>query len=125
MKLIDELNYTKTHEWVKWLDENTALIGITDHAQEALGDIVFLNLPEAGDQLTVNTAFGDIESVKAVSEVYAPLSGIVRKVNTALLDHPELINSDAYGSWLLEIGTITAKADFLSAEAYERIAAEE
>jgi len=121
MKLIKELSYTKSHEWVKWIDETTALVGITDHAQEALGDIVFINLPEVGGKITVGTSFGDVESVKAVSEVYAPVSGVVSKINETLLDEPEKVNTDAYGSWFMEVSNITAKDKLLTDIEYAKI----
>lgn len=80
----NDLKYSKSHEWVKFLDDNTALIGLTDYAQDALGDLVFVNLPEAGDDVTAGEAFSDVESVKAVSDVFSPLSGTVAEVNEAL-----------------------------------------
>ena len=121
MKLIKELSYTKSHEWVKWIDETTALVGISDHAQAALGDIVFINLPAVGDVVTVGTSFGDVESVKAVSEVYSPVTGIVSKINETLLDEPEKVNTDAYGSWFMEVNNITAKDKLLTDNEYAKI----
>ncbi|MDD4642077.1 MAG: glycine cleavage system protein GcvH, partial [Erysipelotrichaceae bacterium] len=114
MNLPKELNYTKTHEWVKWLDETTVLVGITDHAQESLGDIVFINLPEIDQQLTKDAAFGDVESVKAVSEVYSPVSGKVTKINEAILDSPEKVNQDPYGSWFMEVSEVNDKTALLT-----------
>ena len=121
MKLIKELSYTKSHEWVKWIDDTTVLVGITDHAQEALGDIVFINLPAVKDKVIVGSSFGDVESVKAVSEVYSPVSGVVSKINEALLDEPEKVNSDAYGSWFMEVSMITAKDKLLTDIEYAKI----
>jgi len=97
------LKYTKEHEWVK-VEGNKATIGITDHAQSALGDVVFVELPEVGDSLEAGKPFGVVESVKAVSDIYAPLSGTVTAINEALLDSPETINNDVYGEgWMIEV----------------------
>ncbi len=125
MNLPKELSYTKTHEWVKWLDETTVLVGITDHAQESLGDIVFINLPEIDQQLTKESAFGDVESVKAVSEVYSPVSGKVTKINEAILDSPEKVNQDPYGSWFMEVSEISDKTALLTSEQYQSVITEE
>lgn len=125
MKINDELFYTKTHEWVKWLDDNTAVIGISDHAQHALGDIVFINLPQVGQSLTVSEPFGDVESVKAVSDVYSPVTGIVSKINESLLDAPEAVNEDAYKSWFIEVTNITNKTELLNSEQYKQSIVEE
>ena len=98
-----ELKYTKEHEWIK-LDGNTAIIGITDYAQGELGDIVFVELPAEGDELTIHTSVGTIEAVKAVSDMFAPISGKVVEVNAALEDDPMVINRDPYGEgWMLKI----------------------
>ena len=87
MELREELKYSKSHEWVKE-DGDQVIIGLTDYAQSELGDLVFVNLPEEGDQVTVGEAFADVESVKAVSDVYSPVSGVVNEINEALLDAP-------------------------------------
>lgn len=113
-----ELKYSKSHEWVKFIDETTALIGLTDYAQDALGDLVFVNLPEAGDDVTAGEAFADVESVKAVSDVFSPVTGTVAEVNEALLDAPEMMNEDPYGAWLIKVENITDKDELLSAEEY-------
>ena len=97
-----DCRYTKEHEWAK-TDGDELLIGITDHAQSQLGDIVFLELPEVGAQLDAEQAFGVVESVKAVSDLFAPLAGEVTAVNDALVDAPEAINEDAYGNWLIKV----------------------
>jgi glycine cleavage system H protein len=98
-----ELQYTKEHEWLR-VDESTGTIGITDHAQNELGDIVYVELPKAGDHLTAKESLGSVESVKAVSDVYSPVSGEVLAVNTKLQDKPELINTDPYGEgWLVRV----------------------
>lgn len=125
MKINDELFYTKTHEWVKWLDDNTAVIGISDHAQHALGDIVFINLPQVGQSLTVSEPFGDVESVKAVSDIYSPVTGVVSKINESLLDSPEAVNEDAYQSWFIEVTNITDKTELLNSEEYKLSIVEE
>jgi glycine cleavage system H protein len=97
-----ELKYTKDHEWVR-LDGDTAEIGVTDYAQQQLGDVVFVELPEAGRALKAGEAFGNIESVKAVSELFAPVGGEVVEVNTALVESPDRINSHPHDSWMLKV----------------------
>ena len=91
-----ELRYARTHEWVK-MEGDTAVVGLSDYAQNELGDLVFVNLPEVGDQVDAGETFGDVESVKAVSDLNSPVTGTVTEVNEELLDAPELINSDPYG----------------------------
>lgn len=125
MEFPEELKYSKSHEWVKFLDETTALIGLTDYAQDALGDLVFVNLPEAGDAVTAGEAFADVESVKAVSDVYAPVSGTVAEVNEELLDAPERMNEDPYGAWLIKVEGISGSDELLDAGAYEALCASE
>lgn len=99
----EELKYSKTHEWVK-VDGEIATIGITDHAQEALGEIVYLDLSEVGRLLAAEEKFGEIESVKAVSELYAPISGEITEVNTSIGDNTEVINTDPFhGGWLIRL----------------------
>lgn len=99
----NELKYTKEHEWAR-VQGNTAVIGVTAHAQESLGDVVYVELPQVGSTITAGKQFGVIESTKAVSELYAPLSGKVTKVNDALSDKPDTVNSDPYGEgWIVEI----------------------
>ena len=98
-----ELLYTKDHEWIR-VDGETGTIGITDHAQKELGDIVFVELPKKGDHLAAHEALGNIESVKAVSEIFSPVSGKVIAVNQKLTDGPELVNSDPHGdAWLIKV----------------------
>lgn len=98
-----DLKYTKDHEWVRQVD-GRIVVGITDHAQKQLGDVVYVELPKAGDTLEATAPFGSVESVKAVSEVYAPLSGKVVKINETLIDSPEQLNDDPYGDgWLIEL----------------------
>ena len=119
------LKYSKTHEWVELFSDGTAKIGLTDFAQQKLGKLVFVNLPLVGDELTVDEAFGDVESVKAVSDVIAPLDGTVLEVNEELLDEPGLINDDPYGAWLVKVKITFSKGELLSAEEYEAFCAEE
>lgn len=98
-----ELLYTKDHEWIR-LDEDIGTIGITDHAQKELGDIVFVELPKRGDQVTAHEAFGTVESVKAVSEIFSPVTGEVSSVNSRINDRPELLNEDPHGeAWLIKV----------------------
>jgi glycine cleavage system H protein len=98
------LRYTNDHEWVRSDDSTTVRVGITDYAQEALGDVVYVSLPEVGASMTKGDAVGEVESTKSVSDIYAPLSGTVSARNERLDEHPELINSDPYGDgWMLEI----------------------
>ena len=102
-----------------------ALIGLTDFAQDALGDIVFVNLPEEGDEFEAGETFADVESVKAVSDVYCPISGTVVEVNEELLDDPALLNQDPYGAWLVKLEGVSGVEDLLDAEAYRAACAEE
>lgn len=118
MELREELLYSKSHEWVK-MEGDTAVIGLTDYAQSELGDLVFVNLPEAEDEITIGEAFADVESVKAVSDVYAPVSGVVSEINEELLDAPESINEAPYDAWFVKVKDITEKEELLSAEEYQ------
>jgi len=102
MIIKDDLKYSKEHEWVK-IAGNKAYIGITDYAQNALGDIVFVELPEVGTEISAGDTFGVVESVKAASDIYCPVSGTITKVNEELVDSPEIINEDPYGAWIIEI----------------------
>ena len=104
----NDLSYSKSHEWIK-MDGDTAIIGISDFAQDALGDVVFVNLPAEGDDVTAAEAFGDVESVKAVSDLICPVTGRVVAINEELLDSPELLNSDPYGAWIIKVEGITDK----------------
>lgn len=115
----NELLFTKSHEWVQFLDETTARVGISEHAAQQLGDLVFVNLPEVGDEVVAGEEFADVESVKAVSSVYSPVTGTIKAVNEELLDHPELINADAMEAWLVEIEDIRDHADLMSEEDYK------
>ena len=120
-----ELLYAKTHEWVKMLDDTTALVGITDFAQDSLGDLVFVNLPMVGDNVNAEEALCDVESVKAVSDVISPVTGVIAEVNEDLLDAPEKLNEDPYGAWIARIEQITDKAELMDAAAYEAFTQEE
>jgi glycine cleavage system H protein len=120
MNYPQELSYTKSHEWVRFTDEKTATMGLTDYAQHSLGDLVFVELPEVGAQAAAGETFANVESVKAVSDVFSPVTGIVAEVNEALLDAPEMINEDPYGAWIARIEDISGTAAFLSAEEYAR-----
>ncbi len=125
MNIPKDLMYTKSHEWVKFSSETVAQVGLTDFAQKALGDIVFVNLPQVGDDLSIGDSFSDVESVKAVSDVYSPLAGTVVAVNTELMDAPELINEAPYETWLIKLSNITDQDDLLTADAYEQLLLEE
>ena len=125
MNTPEHLRYTKSHEWILFADDGTAKVGLTDHAQDALGDLVFVNLPEVGDALTCGEALGDVESVKAVSDVYSPVTGTVKAVNEDLLDAPESINADPYEAWLVEVEGITDQEELLDAAAYQALCAQE
>jgi glycine cleavage system H protein len=121
-----DYKYTKEHEWIK-VDGGTGTIGITDHAQNSLGDIVFVDLPKVGADVTAGKSFGTVESVKAVSELYSPVTGNVTAINEELATAPEKINSDAHGAWMIKV-KIANPAEvnsLLSAEDYEEFAAEE
>lgn len=119
-----DLLYTKSHEWVR-MDGDAAYVGLTDFAQDALGDLVFVNLPEVGDSVEAGEVFADVESVKAVSDVYSPLTGEVEEINEELLDAPEKINEDPYGAWFVKVANISDKEELLSAEEYEKVCEEE
>jgi len=120
-----ELHYTAEHEWVRRSGDDTVRVGITDFAQSALGDVVFVQLPDVGADLTAGESFGEVESTKSVSDLYAPLSGKVSAVNTDLEGSPQLVNSDPYGAgWLLDVqvsdvaAAESAISSLLDAEAY-------
>jgi glycine cleavage system H protein len=127
LNIPDELRFTAEHEWVRDSgDGGPARVGITDFAQDSLGDIVYVQLPEVGAQVTAGDPFGEVESTKSVSEIYAPISGEITAVNQAVVDNPETINSDPYGAgWLVEIrpANADAVAALLDAEAYKQLTA--
>jgi glycine cleavage system H protein len=120
----EELRYARTHEWVRE-EDGLCVIGLTDFAQDALGDIVFVNLPEVGDELKAEQTFADVESVKAVSDVYAPVSGTVTEVNEEVVDNPALINEDPYGAWLVKVENVSGGEDLLDAAGYQEVCKEE
>ena len=120
----DELRYTDKHEWVRTGDGTSVRVGITDYAQDALGDIVFVDLPEAGTAVTAGEALGEVESTKSVSEIYAPLTGTVVGRNDELTGQPELVNTEPYGSgWLVDIepSDDTWQDDLLDADGYREL----
>jgi len=121
-----DFKYTKQHEWIK-ADGNSATVGITNYAQESLGDIVFVETPKVGAELTAGKAFGTVESVKAVSDLYAPASGTVTEVNGDLATAPEKINKDAHSAWIMKIKLKNPSElnSLLSAADYEKFVAEE
>jgi glycine cleavage system H protein len=121
-----DFKYTREHEWIK-ADGDTASIGITDYAQQSLGDIVYVDLPKVGAAITTGKAFGSVESVKAVSDLYAPASGTITEVNTGLATAPEKINQDAHQAWMLKVRLANPSelGSLLSAADYENFIAEE
>ena len=118
MNFPKELLYSESHEWVQKLEGGNARVGLTDFAQHELGDLVFVNLPQVGDSMDIGDSFCDVESVKAVSDVYSPLTGIVAAVNEELLDAPQLINENPYEAWLVEVESIEEFDNLLDADAY-------
>ena len=124
MAVPEELQYTKTHEWVR-REDDVATVGITEHAQDELGDVVFIELPEKGASFGAGDAFGTVESVKAVSDLYAPVAGEVVEVNGALNDSPEKINEEPYGDgWIIRL-RVSEEGDLLSAGDYQKVLEEE
>jgi glycine cleavage system H protein len=127
MEVPKELQYSREHEWVA-VEESIATIGITDYAQEQLGDVVYVELPEVGTQVTKDEAFGVVESVKAVSDIYAPVSGTVTEVNDPLADSPETVNEDPYGdAWMIrvEMSDLGELEDLMTAVQYREFVEEE
>ena len=126
MSYPQDYRYTKEHEWVK-VEGDTGTIGITDHAQEALGDIVFVELPKPGTEISAGKSFGTVESVKAVSELFAPVSGTVSAVNDDLATSPEKVNSNAHASWMIKVKLKNpGEANgLMNAPDYEKFVAEE
>ena len=122
MKILEELMYTKTHEWIK-LDDHKATLGLTDYAQKHLGQIVFVDLPNVGEHVDELGQLAEVESVKAVSEVYSPVSGKIIEINEDLLDNPGLINEDPYENWLatIEMNGPLVTSNLLNAEAYQKL----
>lgn len=117
-----DLKYTKDHEWVKMNEDGTALIGVTDYAQESLGDVTFVELPEVGDTFDAGEAFGVVESVKAASDLYMPVSGEIVEINESLDDEPEQVNSSPYSdAWLIKIKVDGDTGDLMSADDYAKL----
>jgi glycine cleavage system H protein len=114
--------YTESHEWVLFENDTTATVGISDFAQSELGDLVFVNLPQVGDTVTAGERFADVESVKAVSDIYSPVTGTVAAINEALLEAPDKINRDAFGAWLVKVENITARGKLMDADTYKAFA---
>lgn len=125
MNIPSNLKYTKSHEWVQFIDETTVRVGLSDFAQDSLGSLVFVNLPQEGDVLAQGDNIGDVESVKAVSDVFAPIGGTVSAINEELLDAPEKVNEDPYGAWMVELSNIDGQGDFMDDKAYEAFCKEE
>ena len=119
-----DLQYAKSHEWLK-MEDGIATIGISNFAQEALGDVVFITLPAVGDAVRAGESFGDVESVKAVSDLVCPVSGIICEVNESLEDSPEQLNSDPYSTWIIKVQSITETEALLDADAYEAFCEQE
>jgi len=121
MNFPDNLKYSKEHEWVMMVEDSVALIGITEFAQSELGDVVYVELPEVGEKITKDDPFGSVESVKAVSDLFAPVSGTVIEVNDSLPDSPELVNEDSYGDgWMIKVqmSDIEELKDLLAQDEY-------
>ncbi len=121
-KILEGVKYSPTHEWVK-IEGNVAIIGVSDFAQEEMGDITYVDLPEEGDKLVAGEEFGALESVKASSDLIAPVSGTVIEVNTALEDEPEKVNEDAFAAWIIkvELSDTSDLDDLLDAAAYKAL----
>ena len=127
MNVLENLKYSRSHEWVEEVDETTVRVGLTDFAQHELGDLVFVNLPEVGDTVTVKEAFADVERVKAVSDVYSPVTcapmypvtGVISAVNEDILDSPEMINEAPYEAWLIEVKEVSEREELVDSAAYE------
>lgn len=113
------LLFAKSHEWANLNEDGTATIGISDYAQNELGDLVFVNLPQVGDELIGGEVFGDVESVKAVSDIYSPISGVVEEINEELLDNPALINESAYDAWFVRVSNVRQPNELLTQEEYK------
>jgi glycine cleavage system H protein len=110
--------YVATHEWVEEVEDGVYVVGLTDYAQKELGDIVFVNLPEVGDSFSCGDSFSDVESVKAVSDIYAPMSGTVCEVNVVLLDEPAKINEDAENTWLVKFNNVEEMVELMDKSEY-------
>lgn len=125
MGIPSDRSYSKTHEWVKFTGENKALVGITDHAQHAMGDIVFVSTAQADQQIALGGSIAEIESVKAVETVFSPVAGMVTAANAELAEAPEKLNEAPWDAWIVELSGITATEELMSAEDYEALLKEE
>lgn len=114
---MDDLKFTKDDEWLAY-EGDVAVVGITDYAQDQLGDLVFVNLPEVGDEVVADEPLGDVESVKAVADVYCPVTGTVVEINEDILDDASLINQDAYEAWFIKVENVTDTAELMSEDEY-------
>ncbi|MBO4414148.1 MAG: glycine cleavage system protein GcvH [Clostridia bacterium] len=123
MNIKTELKYSRDHEWVAE-EDGLCVIGISDYAQDAMGDIVFVNMPQVGDAVVTGESFGDLESVKAVSDMLCPVTGTVAEINEELLDSPEKLNEDPYGAWIIKVSGVSETDELLSASEYEAFCAE-
>lgn len=119
MNIKSNLKYSKTHEWVEELDNNCALMGLDDYSQDQLGELVYITLPEVGDGVTVGESYADVESVKAVSDVFSCVTGTVAEINEELVDSPEKVNEDPYGAWLVKVEDISAYGELMDADEYK------
>ena len=119
------LFFSNDHEWIRFPEEGRAVIGITDFAQQALGDILFVNLCAAGDSVKTGDALGDVESIKSVSEIISPISGVVTSVNEKVLETPDLINRSPYDAWLIEMGSVADTGALITADEYEVFTSEQ
>lgn len=124
MANLEQLKFAKSHEWVADNGDGTFSIGLTDYAQKELGDLVFVNLPAVGDDVTAGEVFGDVESVKAVSDVFSPVSGVVAEVNEELLDAPQLINEAPYSAWMIRVENVGDIEELLTAAEYDAFVAQ-
>lgn len=120
-----DLKYSRSHEWVKDNGDGTYVIGLTDYAQQELSDLVFVGLPEVGDPLDAGEAFANVESVKAASDVYSPVTGEVSEINEELMDAPEKINEEPYEAWLIKAANVTGTEELLGSEEYAKFIEEE
>jgi glycine cleavage system H protein len=118
--------YSKTHEWIKFsADQKSAAVGLTDYAQKAQGDIVYVDLPEVGDSVTKGESIGEVESVKTVSEIYSPVSGTIAEINAKVDDEPESVNAEPWETWLFKVNDILDQDTLLSSAEYDRFCQEE
>jgi glycine cleavage system H protein len=127
MSVPRELKYTKDHEWARVVDEHLIIVGVTDYAQEQLGDIVYVEVPTAGEEITQNEPFGSVESTKSVSDLISPITGVVQEGNTELLNTPQLLNEDAYGDgWIMKVSaeSLDELDELMSAQEYEEYVAD-